>query len=272
MTARPVDAALFHALHSGPDVLVLANAWDAGSARLIETLGAKAIATTSAGVAWAHGYADGQHLTVDALVATVREIARVVAIPVSTDIEGGYSDDPAAAGEAVARVIDAGAIGVNIEDGTTAPELLCRKIDAARAAAERTGVKLFINARCDVYLRKLMEGEAALAESIRRGKLYRDAGADGLFLPFAADASVMTAVMSEIKLPFNAIARKGLPSLAELRALGVRRLSAGTGIARAAFEATRAAAAPFLADGDAGSLVDKSGGVSDLNALFKAKT
>ena len=268
MTARPADADLFHALHKGPDILILANAWDAGSARLIETLGAKAIATTSAGVAWSHGYADGHHLTVDALVTTVREIARVVAVPVSTDIEGGYSDDPAAAGAAVARVIDAGAVGINMEDGATAPDLLCRKIEAARGAAERAGVKLFINARCDVYLRNLMQGEAALAESIRRGKLYRDAGADGLFLPFASEPSVMAAVIAEIKLPFNAIARKGLPSLAELRALGVRRLSAGTGISRAAFEATRAAAAQFLADGDADALVAKGGAPFDLNTLF----
>ena len=272
MTARPADANLFHALHKGPDILILANAWDAGSARLIETLGAKAIATTSAGVAWSHGYADGHHLPVDALASTVREIARVVSVPISTDIERGYSDDPAAAGEAVARVIDAGAVGVNIEDGTLAPDLLCRKIEAARRAAERGGVNLFVNARCDIYLNNVMQGEAALAESIRRGKLYRDAGADGLFLPLASEPAVISAVIAEIKLPFNAIARRGLLSLAELRTLGVRRLSAGAGVARAAFETTRAAAAQFLADGDADALVNKAGAPFDLNTLFKAGT
>ncbi len=271
MTARPNDATAFHALHAGPDVLILPNAFDAGSARLIETLGAKAIATTSAGVAWTHGYADGHYLTVDALVATVREIARVVKLPITTDVEGGYADDPAAAGEVVARVIDAGAVGINIEDGVDAPELLCRKIEAAQSVAERAGVKLFVNARCDVYLRKLAEGEAALAETLRRGKLYLAAGADGLFVPFAADATVMSAVIAEVPLPFNAITRKGLPSLAELKTLGVRRLSAGTGISRAAFEATRAAAAQFLADGDSDTLVARGGAPSDLNALFKGK-
>ena len=272
MTARPTDATAFHALHAGPAVLILANAYDAGSARLIETLGAKAIATTSAGVAWTHGYADGHYLTVDALVATVREMARVVKLPITTDVEGGYTDDPAAAGEVVARVIDAGAVGVNIEDGVGAPELLCRKIEAVRAAAERAGVKLFVNARCDVYLRKLADAEAALAETLKRGKLYHDAGADGLFVPFATDAAVMSAVIAEVKLPFNAIARTGLPPFAELRALGVRRLSAGTGISRAAFEATRAAAAQFLADGDSDALVARGGAPSDLNALFKDKS
>jgi 2-methylisocitrate lyase-like PEP mutase family enzyme len=269
MTARPQDAAAFHALHAGPDVLILPNAWDAGSARLIETLGAKAIATTSAGVAWSHGYADGHHLPVDVLVATVAEIARVVTAPITTDIEGGYSDDPAAAGQAAARVIDAGAVGVNIEDGVDAPELLCRKIEAVRTAAERAGVKLFINARCDVYLRKLAEGEAALTETLKRGAMYRAAGADGLFAPFAADEAVIARVIAEVPLPFNAIARKGLPSLAHLKALGVRRLSAGTGVSRAAFEATRAAAAQFLADGESGALIACSGALSDLNALFK---
>ena len=263
------SAAAFHALHAGPDVLILANAWDAGSARLIETLGARAIATTSAGVAWSHGHADGHYLPTGALVATVREIARVVSVPVTTDVEGGYADDPAAAAELVARVIDAGAVGINIEDGVAAPELLCAKIAAARNAADRAGVALFINARVDVYLRKLADGEAALAETIRRGRLYREAGADGLFVPFATDAAVMSAVMREVPLPFNAIARKGMPPLAELRALGVRRLSAGTAVARAAFEATRAAAARFLADGDCDALVATSGALSDLNQLFK---
>ena len=269
MTARPSDAATFHALHAGPDVLILANAFDAGSARLIETLGAKAIATTSAGVAWAHGYADGHYLSVDTLVATVGEIARVVKAPITTDVEGGYDDDPAAVGAVVARVIDAGAVGINIEDGVTTPDLMRCKIEAARTAAERAGVKLFINARCDVYLRKLAEGQAALAETLRRAKLYRDSGADGLFVPFATDGAVISAVIAEVKLPFNAIARKGLPPLAELQKLGVRRLSAGSAISRAAFEATRVAAAAFLGDGASDTLLAQGGAPSDLNALFK---
>lgn len=271
MTARPADAASFHALHTGPDVLILANAWDAGSARLIETLGAKAIATTSAGVAWSHGYADGHHAPVDAVVATVREIARVVQIPVSTDLEGGYSDDPGRAGEAAARVIDAGGVGINIEDGRDAPDLLARKIEAVRKAADKTGVNLFINARTDVYLKNLVEGDAALPETVRRGKLYKAAGASGFFVPWATDPAVLKAIVAQVGLPLNAITRKGLPKLADLKALGVRRLSAGTGVARAAFEATRAAAAAFLADGDSDALVAKSGALSDLNALFKDK-
>ena len=144
------QAAAFRALHAGPDPLILANAWDAGSARLIASLGARAIATSSAAVAWSHGYADGHALPIEALAATVREIVRVVDVPVTADAEGGYDDDPRAAAENVGRLIDAGAVGVNLEDQGQAPDLLCAKIEAVRAVADRKGVALFVNARTDV--------------------------------------------------------------------------------------------------------------------------
>ena len=147
------QADTFRRLHAGPDLLILPNAWDAGSARIIETLGARAVATTSAGVCWSHGYADGHHLPVDFLITTVREITRVISIPLTCDFEGGYADDPATVGENVARIIDAGAVGINIEDGRAAPDLLAAKIAAVRKAADRAGVPLFINARTDVYLK-----------------------------------------------------------------------------------------------------------------------
>ena len=129
MTAtRQADALQqFRRLHQD-GILLLANAWDAGSARLIESLGAKAIATTSAGVAWAHGYPDGDALPFDLLVATTAEITRIVTVPLTVDSEGGYSDDPAAVGESIARLIGAGAAGINLEDGAGTPDLLCAKI------------------------------------------------------------------------------------------------------------------------------------------------
>ena len=137
MTSQENPAAeRFHKLHR-EGLLVLPNAWDAGSARLIESLGAKAIATPSAGVAWAHGDPDGDTLPWPLLRATVADIVRAVRVPVSADVEGGYSNDPAAVGEMVAAVIEAGAIGINIEDGSGAPELLCAKIERAKNAGER---------------------------------------------------------------------------------------------------------------------------------------
>lgn len=261
----------FHALHRGPDILLLANAWDAGSARLIETLGAKAIATSSAAVAWSHGYADGHFLPVDALVGTVREIARVIDVPLSVDIEGGYADEAKGVGETVARVIGAGGVGINIEDGRLPPELLCAKIGAARAAAEKAGVPLYINARTDVYLKQLATGDAALAETLRRGALYRDAGADGFFVPGPTETALFAEIAKAVALPLNVMSRAGVASLAELKAAGVRRLSAATGIARAALEATRVAAAAFLASGESAALAAAGGAPSDLNALFKGK-
>src|SRR3954470_17906873 len=118
---NPELATAFHALHRGPELLLLANAWDAGSARLIESLGARAVATTSAGVAWAHGFPDGDALPVEHLAATVRSVTRVIRVPLTVDIEGGYAGDAAAVGEVVARVVEAGAVGINIEDGAGKP-------------------------------------------------------------------------------------------------------------------------------------------------------
>ena len=242
-------SAAFRQLHAGPDILILANAWDAASARLIESVGAKAIATTSAGVAWSHGYADGHALPVPSLIATVAAIARVICVPLSVDVEGGYSADPAAVGDVVARAVDAGAVGINLEDGTAPPDLLCAKLEHAKRAAARAGVDLFVNARADVFLRGLADGDAAVAETITRGRRYRDAGADGWFVPGVVEPRAIRALVDALPLPLNVLARPNLPPAAELQALGVRRLSAGSGIALAALSQTGAAASAFLGDG-----------------------
>jgi len=264
-------ATTFRRLHAGPDVLILANAWDAGSARLIESWGAKAIATTSAGVAWSQGYPDGDTLPVTLLVGTVAAIARVVQVPLTADVEGGYSADPAAAGETVARVIEAGAVGINIEDGKGAPELLCAKIEHAKRAAARLGVDLYVNARTDVYLRGLASGSAALEETIARGRRYRAAGCDGLFVPGIVEKNDISALVAAVDVPLNVLAWPGLPPAAELRALGVRRLSAGASVARAALGGAHAFAAAFLAEGrsDLPSILPMTS--AQLNGLF-AKT
>lgn len=262
------NAALFRDLHAGPDLLILPNGWDAGSCRVIETLGAKAVATSSAAVCWSHGYADGHHLPVDILITTVREITRAVSIPLTCDFEGGYADDPATVGDNVAKVIDAGAVGINIEDGGDAPEMLAAKIEAVRKAADRAGVALFINARTDIYLRRLAEGEAAVAEVLRRAALYRQAGADGLFAPGVVVAAEISAIAAGCGLPLNVMARPGLPKGPELQALGARRISSATGLARAALAALNAATTQFLATGDSDALAAASPVSQDYNRLF----
>jgi 2-methylisocitrate lyase-like PEP mutase family enzyme len=259
----------FRDLQAPGRLLILPNAWDAGSARVIEDAGAEAIATTSSGVAWARGYPDGNALPTRSLAASIGEIVRVIRVPLSADVEAGYSDDPRAVGETVAAVIGAGAVGINLEDGAGPPDLLCAKIEAVRAAALRADVDLFVNARTDVYLKQLVPAEKAIEATIERAKRYRAAGCDGVFVPGLADESAIRAVVAGIApLPLNVMAYAGLPAAVELRALGVRRLSAGAAIASAALGRVRSRARAFLSDGRSEPLFDDSVAYGPTNALF----
>jgi 2-methylisocitrate lyase-like PEP mutase family enzyme len=261
-------AASFRRLHEAGDILVLVNVWDAGFARLIESLGGKAIATTSAGVAWAHGYADGDKLPVPLLVATVTDIARVVRVPVTIDVEGGYSSDVAVVAAAVAGVLEAGAVGINIEDGATPPELLSRKIECAKKTGARLGIDLFVNARTDVYLRGLAPEAGRLEEVLRRAALYRSAGADGLFVPGVMAAPEITRLVAEASLPLNVMAWPGLPGVAELQGLGVRRLSCGSALVQALYGRAQSLATAFLRSGDSDALGTGSIAYNAVNALM----
>jgi 2-methylisocitrate lyase-like PEP mutase family enzyme len=260
-------AAAFHALHSGPQILILPNAWDAMSAKLVEAAGAKAVATSSAAVAWSHGYADGHALPIDLLVRTIGEIVRVVKVPVTCDAEGGYADTAAGAAENVRRLIDAGAAGINLEDGRDPHELHLKKIAAIRAMSAKTGVRLFINARTDVYLKGLAPKDQAVAETLRRAKAMLAEGADGVFVPGAAAADIPT-LAKEIPAPLNIMGWSGVPNAKTLQGMGVRRLSAATNIARAAWAAANAATKAFLSDGDCEALTARGEPGANYNALF----
>ena len=262
-TAFSARAFRFRALHAGPDLLRLANAWDVGSARLIESVGAPAIATTSAGVAWSLGHPDGDALPLFQHLNVVKAIAAAVKLPVTVDIEDGYSADPKEVGAAVGRFAAAGAVGINIEDGAGTAEALAAKIKAARRP------DLFINARCDVWLRALAPGDEH-AETMRRAALYAAAGADCIFVPGVTDrdaiARLATEIQAQFGLPLNVLARDGLPDTATLAAMGVRRLSAGSGIAQAAFGLARSLAQDFLT-GD-GSNVRATMTYAEINSLM----
>jgi 2-methylisocitrate lyase-like PEP mutase family enzyme len=266
---RAKNAAAFRRLHED-GLLVLPNVWDAGNARLIESLGARALATSSAAVAWSHGYADGDLLPVPLLVVTVSEIARVVSLPLSVDVEGGYSSDATAVGEAVAAVVEAGAVGINIEDGTGDPALLCAKIESAKRAASRLGVDLFVNARTDVYLRGLVPEKQRVEETRARAARYKAAGADGLFVPGVTDAVEIRAIASTVGLPLNVLARPGLPSASVLVELGARRLSAGSGLSQAAFGRIAALTKAFLKDGVSEPMAEGAMVYAEINALLSA--
>jgi 2-methylisocitrate lyase-like PEP mutase family enzyme len=267
MASQQKRAAAFRRLHQGPKILLLANCWDAGSARLTESLGARALATTSAGVAWALGYPDGDKLPVDLLVTAVESITRAVNLPLTVDMESGFGKTPKAVGAAVARVIGAGAIGMNIEDGSGSPNLLCRKIEEVKKTAKRKRVDFFVNARTDVYLRGLVPEAKRVEETLARAKRYREAGADGLFVPGLTDPATIRTIASESGLPLNLLAWQGLAPAAELEKLGVRRLSAGSGIAESAWGLAARLARDFLRDGESDPLSADAMEYGAINAL-----
>lgn len=257
---------IFRGLHQGPAVLVLPNAWDAGTARMIESIGAKAIATTSAGLAWSRGYPDGNALPIEQLIAATRDIVRVIRVPLTVDVEAGYSADPRAVTELVVRILDIGAVGINIEDGDASADLLCKKIAAVREKAARSGTDLFINARTDVYL-GTVSGGAAMEEVIRRAARYRAAGCDGLFVPGLSDGDAIAAIVEAIDpMPLNIMALPSLPSMDALQKHGVRRLSAGSAIAQAALGCTNRLAAGFVA----GNISDMFAEIAEYGTVNKS--
>lgn len=260
-------AARFRALHTR-GLLRLANAWDAGTARLIEHLGAPAVATTSAGLAWAQGYPDGDALDVDALLHAVAGIARVIEVPLTVDVEGGYADHPDTVAGIVLRVVHAGAAGINLEDGAGDPAVLAAKIRAIRQACTAQGVDVFINARTDVYLRGLAEDGMRVDETLRRAAAYREAGADGLFVPGLVDADAIRAIAADCGLPLNVMLRPQLQDLAALEALGVRRVSTGSALAESMYGRLATQVGTFLRD-DRTALPDPQAmGYGTVNGLF----
>jgi 2-methylisocitrate lyase-like PEP mutase family enzyme len=251
---QAVKAELFRAMHSGPRLLLLPNAWDAISARVVVAAGFGAIATTSGGVAWTLGYADGEAAPWDEVVAGTARIARAVAVPVTADIETGYGDTPEAVAASIGDIIKAGAVGVNLEDGLRSGKAPLRpvadavaRIRAAREAANVAGVPIVINARTDLYIKNVGDEESRFEESVARGRAYLAAGAD-CFYPIALrDPPTMARLARTLAAPININVRAGSPSVAELEALGVRRASTATalpllamGVVRQALEQLRA--------------------------------
>ncbi|MET7978155.1 isocitrate lyase/phosphoenolpyruvate mutase family protein [Streptomyces mirabilis] len=277
-------ALAFHALHIPGRPLVLPNAWDTASARLVEEAGAAAVATTSAGLAWDLGTADGDRLDRDRALGALARVAAAVRVPVSADIESGYAKDAAGVGDTIRAVLAAGAVGVNIEDalyegegddgegvgdgdggrGPLRPVAeQAERIAAARAAADAAGVPLFINARIDTVLR----GAGGVEETLERAAAFLAAGADGIFVPGAVDPGTVKSLVAGVEGPLNVLVGPGAPSVAELAALGVARISTGSSIAQAAHAVVRRAARELLSAGTYDSL---TGGLdyAELNTLL----
>lgn len=240
----------FAALHVKGSPVVLYNAWDAGSAKAIVAGGAKAVATSSWAVAAAQGYGDGEETPLAYVYGIARRITGTVDAPVSVDFEGGYSEDEAGLSENIARLLETGIVGINFEDrvvsgdGLYPSERQARRIAAVRAAADRAGVPLFINARTDLFLgRGTPDPADSVDAAIERAAAYAAAGASGFFIPGLTNAALIARVCERVELPVNVMMMPGAPSVAQLGSLGVARVSYGaTPYAEAMAELERAAA------------------------------
>jgi len=276
-TAQRAEA--FQRMHRGPGVLVIANAWDAASARVFESAGLQAIGTSSAGVAFAHGYADDADLPREMLMQAMAGIVRVVQVPVTADILGGLGDTPEAVADTVRAVIALGAVGVNIEDGLDsvsgrAPQLrdVEQQADIIRAAVEaarQAGVDIVVNARTDSHWLQLGDEAKQLRTSVTRAQRYVQAGASCVFVPAVTRRETIATLVAEIGAPLNILASPGCPGVSELQALGVRRVSLGSGPMRATMMLTRHIAEELLGSGSYARIHDDAVPYAEANAMFK---
>src|SRR5437588_2306107 len=254
---QAAKAEAFRALHRAPPLLLMANAWDAVSARIFETEGFAAVATTSGGVSWALGYPDGEAAPWDEVVGQTARIARAVAVPVTADIEAGFGDRPEAVGRSIGDIIRAGVVGVNLEDGLRSGAPPIRTIDdavarirAAREAARAAGVPIVINARTDVYIKNIGDEQSRFDEAVAPGRAYLAAGADCFYPITLRDADTIGRLVRAVNAPVNiGGVRAGFPNVAELEALGVRRASTATAVTLMVVDAIRSMAGELYETG-----------------------
>jgi 2-methylisocitrate lyase-like PEP mutase family enzyme len=278
MDSRSIrKAEAFKALHAGPAPLVLLNAWDAASAAVFARAGAPALGTTSAGVGWCAGYTDGERMPFADLVRVVAGIGRVVNVPLSVDVERGFGADAAAAARNVSALIDAGAIGINIEDGIDPATgalrpagVVAERIAAIRAMAGTRGLPLFVNARTDVYFLPSGHPQRRLEEAADRLRQYARAGADGGFAPGLIDPGTIATLVSRIDLPLNVYAGcAGVPPVAELAAAGARRISVGCGPLQGLLGQAEAMAREILEQGRYDLMLRDALDAGNVNGLFQ---
>lgn len=250
MPTQVEHAAVFQRLHTPGRPVVLYNVWDAGTAQAVARAGAKAIATGSWSVAAAHGFQDGEQIPLDAALANLREIVAAVQLPVTLDLKAGYGSSPEAVAATVARAIGAGAIGFNLEDQVIGADALYplaeqeARVRAARAAADRAGIPVYLNARTDLFLKAdpASHDDALVTAALERADAYARAGASGFFAAGLIDEGLIARVCKECPLPVNILVRPTAPSGKRLAALGVARISYGPGPYRVAMQSVEEAA------------------------------
>ena len=282
MTSLPAGsgrrASDFLALHHDPKLLLLPNVWDPLGARLLESLGYPAVATASAAVAFSLGYDDGQRIRFSAMLEVISRIASSVGIPLSADIEGGYAESPKSVTENMKRVLAAGAVGINFEDGKAdgsglhEADFQCERIAAIRDMAAKEGIPLVINARTDVFVVNSSQSRSEkIEEAISRLGAYVAAGADCVYPITVGDVKTLGTMRAEIDAPINVLAGASTAPMQELESLGISRLSLGPGLIRASLTAMKKVAVELqetgsydsfsrgiMSSGDIRELVEKS--------------
>jgi 2-methylisocitrate lyase-like PEP mutase family enzyme len=262
-------------LHQGPRILVLPNAWDVASARLMEEAGYPAIATTSAGVAASLGYPDGQRISRGEMLEVVARIARAVRVPVTADMEAGYGTTVEEMIETAKAVVAAGAVGMNLEDVTGEDEssqvdmaLQVEKIRAICRTSASLGVPLVVNARTDIYLIEIGDAATRFERTVERLRAYRQAGAACLFAPGIRDRETISKLVKAVGAPLNILLTSGCPSLGELEKLGVARASAGSGVMRATLGLVQRIGKELMEKGTYESLFNGAIPFDDVNRMM----
>ncbi len=274
MEIQTGKAIQFRQLHRGPGTLILPNVWDVASARIFEDAGFPAIATTSAGIAFSLGYPDGQRILREEMMARIARITRAVNVPVTADVEAGYGSTPEDAANTTRELIEAGVVGMNLEDASgrrdqplSSLELAVDKVRAAREAAVQLRAQIVINARTDIYLLPGGNPDADYSEALRRLVAFRDAGADCVFAPGLKDADTIRRLAEAVRCPLNILAGPGSPSIPELAKLGVARVSVGSAPVRATLGLLRRMAGELRTSGTYSSM-DGAVSHAEMNKLL----
>src|SRR5580658_4706320 len=272
--AQAEKAEKFRKMHQGPRILALPNAWDAVTARILEEVGHPAVATSSAAVAFSHGYPDGQRISRGEMLDAVARITRAVSVPVSADLESGYGKTPEEIAEFTKAMVAAGAVGLNFEDVIGDEEstqvelgLQVKKIRTIRETSAALGVPLVINARTDIYLMPIGPEATRFERTVERLRAYREAGADGLF-----DREIIAKLVKALAAPLNILASPGCPSLDDLEKMGVARVSAGSSAMRAAMGAFQRVAKDWLAHGSYDSLTQVTIPYPEMNRMMAQRS
>jgi len=280
---QKAKAEMFLKFHQDKEILLLLNSWDIGSSKLIEACGYKAIATTSMGVAASLGYPDCEVMQLSEMIQVTTGIVNAVEVPVTVDIEAGYGNTINEIIDSVTKIIATGIVGINIEDSIElSPELIdekefCERISAIRALSDSLGFHIVINARTDSFYTSTGSTREKLAESIKRGNKYREAGADCIFVQPVWEKETISTLVKEINAPINILSNPtiggGLPlSVSELQDLGVARLSLGSGLMKATLALIKKVADELSEKGTYTVLLDALTPITETALAYKMAT